>query len=128
MVLQLTFNELLQLRDAQGAAIEVLDGRVWITEDGSARDSFLEPGRSYRVAGSGLVVVGADSVAARGAHFARVQVRKPARQAFAALLALVRGFLEKRRNETTRREMHRMSDRMLNDIGLSRAEIDRRFR
>ena len=68
MVLQLTFNEFLQLRDAQGAAIEVLDGKVWITEDGRAGDRFLETGRSYQVAGKGLVVVGAETEK----HFARV--------------------------------------------------------
>src|SRR5258708_40362659 len=74
MVLQLSFNDFLRLHGAQGAAIEVLDGKVWITEDGRTGDLFLEPGRSYRVAGSGLVVVGAED----RLRYARVIVRKAA--------------------------------------------------
>ncbi len=124
MVLQLTFNEFLQLRDAQGAAIEVLDGKVWITEDGAAQDRFVEEGSSYRVAGKGLVVVGADAVDRRGAHFARVLVRKPARQALSALLAFFRKVIREGRNRQARRELHSLSDRMLADIGLRRDEID----
>ena len=40
MVLQLTFNEFLRLQGAKGAAIQVLDGKVWITEDGRQGDRF----------------------------------------------------------------------------------------
>ena len=61
MVLQLKHNDFLRLRGARGAAIEVVDGRVWITEDGREADSFLDAGRSYRVHGDGLVLVGAES-------------------------------------------------------------------
>jgi uncharacterized protein YjiS (DUF1127 family) len=123
MVLQLTFNDFLRLRGAQGAAIEVLDGKVWITEDGRPNDSFLEPGRSYRVAGPGLVVVGAETTA----HFARVQVRKPARLAIERLgswfFAWLNTFERRRSTELAQSELHRLSDRMLNDIGLRRDQI-----
>jgi hypothetical protein len=61
MVLQLKHNDFLRLRGARGAGIEVLDGRVWITEDGREADSFLDAGGSYRVHGDGLVLVGAES-------------------------------------------------------------------
>ena len=60
MVLQLNHNDFLRLRSARGVAIEVVDGRVWITEDGRARDSFLGAGGLYRVSGDGLVLVGAE--------------------------------------------------------------------
>lgn len=60
MVLRLKDRDFLRLRGARGAAIEVLDGRVWITEDGRAADSFVGSGARYRVRGDGLVLVGAE--------------------------------------------------------------------
>lgn len=66
MILKLKRNDFLRLRGARGVAIEVLTGRVWITEDGRAADSFLGPGRRYRVCGEGLVLVGTESFAADG--------------------------------------------------------------
>jgi hypothetical protein len=61
MRLTLRGKDFLRLRCARGVAIEVLTGRVWITEDGRADDRFLGPGRDYRVAGDGLVLVGAET-------------------------------------------------------------------
>ncbi len=119
MVLQLTFNEFLRLHGAKGAAIEVLDGKVWITEDGRRGDRFLEAGRSYRIAGEGLVVVGAENKT----HFARVEVRRST----SGFLSLIRRFMENRRAERTRRELRELSDHALRDIGLRRDEIGRRF-
>ncbi len=119
MVLQLTFNEFLRLQGAKGAAIEVLDGKVWITEDGRHGDRFLEAGRSYRVAGEGLVVVGAENKT----HFARVEVRRPA----AGLVNFIRRYIQHRRAERTRRELRQLSDHALRDIGLRRDEIGERF-
>lgn len=63
MVLRLHDKGFLRLRGARGVAIEVLDGRVWITEDGRAADSFLASGGRYRVRGDGLVLVGAEAPA-----------------------------------------------------------------
>ena len=61
MVLRLKDKDFLRLRGARGVAIEVVGGRVWITEDGRTGDSFLDAGARYRVAGDGLVLVGAES-------------------------------------------------------------------
>lgn len=66
MRLQLKNRDFLRLLGARGVAIEVLAGRVWITEDGRAADSFVGPGRRYRVAGDGLVLVGAETRAGDG--------------------------------------------------------------
>ena len=60
MVLRLDNNDFLRLRGARGVAIEVMDGRVWITEDGFRADRFLGAGGCYRVCGDGLVLVGAE--------------------------------------------------------------------
>lgn len=119
MVLQLTFNEFLRLQGAKGAAIEVLDGKVWITEDGRQGDRFLEAGRSYRVAGEGLVVVGAENKT----HFARVEVRR----APAGACGFFRKLVQSYRAERTRRELAGLSDHALRDIGLRRDEIRARF-
>jgi hypothetical protein len=61
MVLRLCHNDFLRLREARGVAIEVVDGRVWITEDGREADSFLAPGGRYLVGGDGLVLVEAEA-------------------------------------------------------------------
>ena len=105
MILELSFSDPLRLRGAQGAAIEVLDGTVWITEKGSAGDRFLGAGSRYRVRGDGLVVVGAEG----RAPIARVEVRAPAHWALGWLAGLPR--------------VRDLSDRMLRDVGLRRDQI-----
>lgn len=61
MVLRLNRSDTLRLRGARGTAIEVLAGRVWITEDGRGGDAFLGPGRRYHVWGDGLVLVSGEN-------------------------------------------------------------------
>src|SRR5436305_1744765 len=77
MMLRLTLCDFLTLQGARGMAIDVLVGRVWITEDGRAGDSFVDAGRSYRVGGQGLVLIGAEDQA----RAAEVVVRHPVPQA-----------------------------------------------
>ena len=60
MVLRLKTNDFLRLLGARGVAIEVVGGRVWITEDGREADSFLAAGGRYRVSGDGLVLIEAE--------------------------------------------------------------------
>jgi hypothetical protein len=61
MVLRLGNRDFLRLRDARGVALEVVGGRVWITEAGSPGDRFLGAGGRYRVSGDGLVLVEAET-------------------------------------------------------------------
>lgn len=61
MVLRLNNKDFLRLHGARGVAIEIVDGRVWITEDGRPRDSFLAAGGRYQVGGDGLVLVEAET-------------------------------------------------------------------
>jgi len=61
MVLRLKDRDFLKLRGARGTSIEVVGGRVWITEDGRPADRFLAAGGCYRVSGVGLVLVGAEN-------------------------------------------------------------------
>ena len=60
MILRLKNNDFLRMLSARGVAIEVMKGRVWITEDGRGGDAFIGPGRRYHVGGDGLVLVGAE--------------------------------------------------------------------
>jgi Protein of unknown function (DUF2917) len=50
----------LKLRDAQGVALGIDDGMVWITEEGVVEDNFLGSGSAYTVLGSGLVIVSSE--------------------------------------------------------------------
>jgi Protein of unknown function (DUF2917) len=61
MVLKLRNKDFLRLRGARGVALEVMDGRVWITEDGRESDCFLASGGRYLVGGDGLVLVEAEA-------------------------------------------------------------------
>jgi hypothetical protein len=69
VVLKLKGNDYLRLKGARGTAIEVLAGRVWVTEDGRSGDAFLAPGRCYRVWGDGLVLVSGENA------FSEVSIR-----------------------------------------------------
>jgi hypothetical protein len=50
----------LRLKDAQGVALGIHDGMVWITEEGVIEDSFLASGTEYAIHGSGLVIISAE--------------------------------------------------------------------
>ena len=124
MMLRLTLREFLTLQGARGMAIDVLVGRVWITEDGRAGDSFVEAGRSYRVGSQGLVLIGAEN----HARAAEVVVRHPMpRAAWAWLRGRLSAFLLKLVKEMqarrTRGELEALPERMLRDIGLRRDQI-----
>jgi len=117
MMLRLTLRDFLTLQGARGMAIDVLVGRVWITEDGRAGDSFVEAGRSYRVGGHGLVLIGAEK-----ARLAEVVVRRPrSLAAWAWAREEIFAFLAKRQ---ARNELRALPDRMLQDIGLRRDQLD----
>lgn len=56
-------SEVFSLERAAAAAITVIKGYVWVTQDGEATDHVLEPGQTLRVAGNASVVVTALSAA-----------------------------------------------------------------
>ena len=122
MMLRLTLRDFLSLQGARGMAIDVLVGRVWITEDGRTGDSFVDAGRSYRVGGQGLVLIGAETRAGGAAEAAEVVVRHAAREALLGWLRnRISGFFLERQ---TRGELSALPDRMLKDIGLRRDQLD----
>jgi uncharacterized protein YjiS (DUF1127 family) len=123
MVLNLNANEFLRLERARGTTVEVLDGRVWITEAGRERDALVSKGMRYSVAGNGLVVVGMEADGAR--RPGRIAVWPPVwrwLRVRAAVLAkrLADGMLERH----TLSELEALSDHALRDIGLNRADLE----
>jgi Protein of unknown function (DUF2917) len=50
----------LNVADADGVNVRVLQGRVWITQEGSLDDVFLAAGDSHRLVGDGRVVISAE--------------------------------------------------------------------
>ena len=48
---------LLRISDGQGSGVAVLDGVVWVTQDGDPRDVFLGPGESFAFDRPGLTIV-----------------------------------------------------------------------
>lgn len=120
MILNLAANNFLRLTKARGTTVEVLDGRVWITEAGRARDAFVSPGMRYSVAGDGLVVVGQEDGTA-----ARIAVR-PAlwRMLWERAVVLVTNCASGLQERRTVSELERLSDHALRDIGLNRDEIE----
>ena len=120
MILNLAANEFLRLTKARGTTVEVLDGRVWITEAGRERDAFVSPGMRYNVAGDGLVVVGQEDGTA-----ARIAVRPPVwRMLWDRAVVLVTSCASGMQERRTVRELDRLSDHALRDIGLTRDEIE----
>jgi hypothetical protein len=50
-------GSLLRLRDPVGKAVGVVEGLVWVTQDGDPRDIFVEPGESFVFDRPGLAIV-----------------------------------------------------------------------
>ncbi len=126
MILNLADNDYLRLTRARGTTVEVLDGRVWITEAGRERDIFVASGMRYDVAGDGLVVVGReDGPVALAALPARIAIRPPVwRAMWDRAVALVKNYAAEVRERHTVNELERLSDHSLRDIGLMRDDIE----
>lgn len=46
-----------RITDGRGLRLLCLDGRLWLTQQGDARDIVLEPGQTARVERDGLTIV-----------------------------------------------------------------------
>ena len=122
MVLNLDANEFLRLSRARGTTVEVLDGRVWITEAGRERDALVERGMRYSVGGNGLVVIGMDAGDARSS---RIAVWPPVwRWLRARTAVIVRRLADGPLERRTMRDLASLSDSSLRDIGLRRDQIE----
>ncbi len=64
--LKLDSGALVAISDGHGQALRVLEGRVWLTQEGLLDDVFLDAGTSYRLAGYGRAVVTAEGPSGAG--------------------------------------------------------------
>ncbi|HEY6240249.1 MAG TPA: DUF2917 domain-containing protein [Burkholderiales bacterium] len=53
----LRVGELLRIGDGKGWTIAVIEGRIWITQEGDTRDIVIAAGAQYRVERAGLSLV-----------------------------------------------------------------------
>jgi hypothetical protein len=56
-VLELRRGEVMRVKSGPGGTIQAHRGRVWLTEENSARDVVLDAGQSYLLAHPGLAIV-----------------------------------------------------------------------
>lgn len=124
MILNLSSNQYLRLTGARGTTVEVLDGRVWITEAGRERDALVSSGMRYSVGGNGLVVIGMDADSGTPGE-SRLAVWPPVwrwlrRGAAVIARRLADGALERR----TLCELASLNDPSLADIGLRRDQVE----
>jgi uncharacterized protein YjiS (DUF1127 family) len=110
MILNLETNGTVRMARARDMWVEVLDGRVWITEPGRGDDVFAGRGARYRVAGDGVVLVGAEEPA-------RLELRQRGR---GGLWRRLLRWLEAR---DAVRHLEQLSEHRLRDIGLTRDQI-----
>jgi hypothetical protein len=55
--MRLDTHALLRIQDGAGQGVAVVDGMVWITQDGDPRDVFVAGGQSFRLDRPGLTIV-----------------------------------------------------------------------
>jgi len=120
-------GEPLRLQDPAGRHLSVLEGSVWVTQQGDPRDPVLAGGETFRFDRNGLALVtplggpaqvlledGLSATPARG--FVRPMIAWLARLARAPDRAL--------RRRRTVRELESLSDYLLRDLGLRRDQIE----
>jgi uncharacterized protein YjiS (DUF1127 family) len=125
-VVQLARGEPLRVQNPRGRHLSVVDGSVWITQQGDARDPVLEAGETFRFDRDGLALVtplggpaqvvleGEQPDASRGVL---ARMREP-------LVAAAGSFGRALRRRRTVRELQSLSDHMLRDVGLRRDQIE----
>lgn len=123
----LTVNpgEVLRLRDAAGRHLTVVQGAVWITQDGDPRDPVLESGASFRFDRNGLSLVmslgGPAVLVLEEGLVPERQMRRTAEPDRQHPWRLARSELFQRRSRRMRAEaLAGLSEHLLRDIGLRR--------
>lgn len=126
-VIRLARGSPLRLRDAAGQHLSVIEGSVWVTQQGDPRDPVLARGETFRFDRKGLALVtplgGPAQVVLEEALRNRT-ARRVARSVLGWLERLACGASRALRMRRTARELNALSDYMLRDVGLRRDQIE----
>jgi len=117
----------LRLQDPAGRHLSVLDGSVWVTQQGDPRDPVLVAGETFRFDRDGLALVtplGGPAQVVLEDALRDAPARGLARPIIAWLAGLARAPGQALRTRRTARELQALSDYMLRDLGLRRDQID----
>lgn len=121
-------GELLQLRDAAGRHLTVVQGAVWVTQHGDWRDAVLESGASYRFDRNGLSIVQALGSPATVVLEEGLEPADPAGRKAGQVEPQAWKLAHSERFERRARRMRAdtlasLSDHLLRDLGLRRDRI-----
>jgi uncharacterized protein YjiS (DUF1127 family) len=119
MILTLQRNDLLRLERARGLTIEVVRGRVWMTEGGRSADTFLAPGQPFRITRNELVLLGPGQGAPR--ETALRLLFEPMKSRLTDLFAHL---LQEWQVRRTLHLLWHLDDSMLKDLGLRRGSLE----
>lgn len=126
-VIRLARGRPLRLRHAAGRHLSVIQGSVWVTQQGDPRDPVLARGETFRFDRKGLALVtplgGPAQVVLEEAPRDPL-ARRVARSVIDQLGRFARLFGRALRRRRTVRELQSLSDYMLRDLGLRRDQID----
>ncbi|HEX2649453.1 MAG TPA: DUF2917 domain-containing protein [Burkholderiales bacterium] len=121
--IQLKPGQPLRLRDAQGRHLSVIEGAIWVTQDGDLRDLVVEAGSEFVFDRPGLAVVQSLGGAARIAAEDGAEFERASSSPLGVLARLWRKVQRAQRSTQARGALSSLSDRELRDIGLCRSQI-----
>lgn len=114
MILNLESNGTLSIAKARGMTVEVLDGRLWVTQKGRSEDVILARGTRYSVDADGVVLLGLEK---------RARVALHANRTPPLWRRLWRAWRQAAQAHAAVRKLEALSDHRLRDLGLAREQI-----